>query len=246
MAPEVCNERAVGVAAPPGPVVDADDPRLGDHRQRHGAHRARAMCRRRLGRRDARRAGRRARCPWRSQGSDAPRPGVGFAAGAAAPPRRRARRGPGDAAGRVAPEATQAQMHLGDATLPGQVAEPAVMAAVHPARRTLALRARSDARLGPGLDDQTIELGSSMLDDQIAGQERRPPCRCASPAVCRLTLHRECGRTVFRSPSRPPGLRGGHPSGGRATIKRPRCGPCGGPCGRGWRCGRCRGSPPRR
>ena len=76
-------------------------------------------------------------------------------------------------AGRVASEATQAQVQLGGTTLPRQIAEPAAIVAVNPARRVLASRADSGRRLGPRLDDQPVGLDAGALDDQIAGQERR-------------------------------------------------------------------------
>jgi hypothetical protein len=170
---EVDDERAVGVAAPPSPVVDPDDPRLSDLRQRHGAHRAQQ------------------RVGADGNGETRREPGAGRAADGQAqaamdlgqpsgPAQARGRdRGrtlgedPAWAAGRVAPEATQAQMRLGGASLPGQVAQAAAVAAVDPARGALAPGTGGDPHPHPSLNDQPIGPNPGVLDDQVARQEGR-------------------------------------------------------------------------
>ena len=166
---EVDDQRAVGVAAPPGPVVDADHSRLGDRRRRHGAHRAQQCV-------AADRDGEARREPGAGRAADGEAEATVHLSQPSGPPQaRRCHRtdalgeDPARAAGRVAPEAAQAQVHLGGAALPGQVAQAAAIAAVDPARGAPAPRTGGDAPPGPSLDDQPISLDQGALDDQVAG-----------------------------------------------------------------------------
>ena len=118
---EIDHERAVGVATPPGPIIEPDGPRLAGLRTGHGAHGARAPCRRRRERRDVPRARRAADGEAEAAVHLGRPPGPAQAWGRD----RTCALGedPARAAGRVAAEAAQAQVHLGRATLPRQIAE---------------------------------------------------------------------------------------------------------------------------
>ena len=165
---------AVAPAAAPRPVVHPEHARGPRRRfrrpapehaqQRGGAHRHRQ-------------ADRQARSRSRPQGEADVALDVGQAPRAARPR-------PGDlgqafgedptrAVARGAPEPTHLDAQGGDAPLPGQVGQDAVVAAMHPAGGVAARRAAAHRRLRSGEDDNAVGLGQDLLNQQACRDQRQ-------------------------------------------------------------------------
>ncbi len=80
---------------------------------------------------------------------------------------------PTRAVARGAPEPTHLDAQGGDAPLPGQVGQDAVVAAMHPAGGLAAHRAAAHLRLRPGQDDDAVGLGQDLLNQQACRDQRQ-------------------------------------------------------------------------